>query len=91
LKRKIYPDINISELVENYPKAAEVLTREYGLHCINCIISEFDTLREGASIHGIEGEDFEQMLDHLNSIEENVSLSSSPSDSKNPNKYVDKI
>ena len=65
---KIDPEININDLITDFPELAEVLTWEYGLHCVNCIISEYDTLKQGAAIHGIEGKDFEDMLAHLEEV-----------------------
>jgi len=69
---KIDPDIPISELLSKYPELSDVLVQEYGLHCVNCYISDFDTLREGASIHGIEDVFFEDMIkdleDRINSV-----------------------
>lgn len=67
-KIKLDPNININDLITDYPELAEVLTWEYGLHCVNCIISEYDNLKQGAAIHGIEGQDFEDMLAHLESV-----------------------
>lgn len=65
---KIDPQININDLITDFPELAEVLTWEYGLHCVNCIISEYDTLKQGAALHGIEGKDFEDMLAHLEEV-----------------------
>jgi hybrid cluster-associated redox disulfide protein len=66
---------NINELLMEFPQIAEVLTYEYGLYCVNCVIAEFDTLEEGAKLHGIEAKDFKEMIEHLeeiiNSDEEN--------------------
>ncbi|MBE0573564.1 DUF1858 domain-containing protein [Candidatus Dojkabacteria bacterium] len=58
----------MSELVQKYPELVEPLTYDYGLHCVNCMIADFDTLQEGAVIHGIEGEDFEDMIKDLEEI-----------------------
>jgi hypothetical protein len=58
----IDPNISISELIETYPFLVDFLQSEYGFHCVNCLYSEFDTLIEGAEIHGIIGEDFEELL-----------------------------
>lgn len=60
--------VNMAELVTTYPELAEVLTYDYGLHCVNCMISEYDTLGEGAAIHGIEGEDLKDMIKHIEQI-----------------------
>lgn len=65
---KIDPLMPMSELVQKYPELVEPLTYDYGLHCVNCMIADFDTLQEGAVIHGIEGEDFEDMIKDLEEI-----------------------
>ncbi|MCA9387000.1 DUF1858 domain-containing protein [Candidatus Dojkabacteria bacterium] len=59
---------NINDLLFDYPEIAPVLTYEYGLYCVNCVIADFDTLAEGAKIHGIEGRFFEEMIKHLESV-----------------------
>lgn len=66
--KKIDPLMPMSELVQKYPELVEPLTYDYGLHCVNCMIADFDTLQEGAVIHGIEGEDFEDMIKDLEEI-----------------------
>lgn len=60
-------DVSIMELVEKYPDVIPVLMG-YGLHCVGCSFSKFDTLENGAKIHGISGEDFEMMLKDVNFI-----------------------
>lgn len=67
-KRTIDVKKNINVLVEEYPEIVDVLQEEYGFHCVNCMFSEFDTLEEGAAIHSIQGEDFEEMVKHLEEI-----------------------
>ncbi|MBD3362517.1 DUF1858 domain-containing protein [Candidatus Dojkabacteria bacterium] len=67
-KYKINSDTIISDIVELYPKAAELLLEEYGLYCINCFMSEFETLEEGAIRHGIDGKDFEKLLEEVNNL-----------------------
>lgn len=70
MEKRIKIDIhmNIMELLGLYPELAEVLTYQYGLHCVNCFIASFDTLADGAKIHGIEGEYFEKMITHLEKV-----------------------
>lgn len=58
----ITKDINIAELVEKYPQARAVLM-EYGLGCIGCVASSFETLEEGLLAHGL---DVEEVLKELN-------------------------
>mgnify|MGYP001309612928 CR=1 FL=1 len=62
---KLDPKMKMSDLTIQYPELIEPLTYDYGLHCVNCMIAEFDTLEEGAVIHGIEGEDFTDMISDL--------------------------
>lgn len=60
--KQLDPDIYISELVELYPEVATFLITEYEIHCVGCFASQFDTLRNGAMLHGIVGDDFDEML-----------------------------
>lgn len=72
-KISINPNINIQEFILEYPQLVEVLANDYGFHCVNCLFSDFDTLIEGAAIHGIEGEDFKEMVHDLEEIINNNS------------------
>lgn len=65
---KLDPKIQMSDLVVQYPELVQTLTEDYGLHCVNCMLNDFDTLEEGALLHGIEGEDFEEMVENLEDI-----------------------
>ena len=56
------------ELIETYPQLAEVLIDEYELHCVNCVLAGFETIKEGSEAHNITGKDFKGMLKRLNSL-----------------------
>lgn len=58
-------DTILSEIVGESPRTAELLS-EYGLHCVNCFASTFDTLETGAQVHGMSNEEMEQMIDEIN-------------------------
>ncbi len=58
--------IPIAELVNLYPHIVDFLVEEYEFYCMNCFLSEFETLEQGAATHGIIGEDFEEMLKLIN-------------------------
>lgn len=62
----IKPDIPIFELVELYPDIVEFLVDEYEFYCFNCVLAEYETLEEGATSHGIIGEDFAEMMMRIN-------------------------
>jgi len=44
--------MNFSELIQKYPQAVEVLMNE-GMHCIGCAASAFETIEQGAIMHGL--------------------------------------
>jgi len=71
---KLDPKMKMSDLTITYPELIEPLTYDYGLHCVNCMIADFDTLIEGAVIHGIEGNDFTDMIDDLEELINNHDL-----------------
>ncbi|MDP3991903.1 MAG: DUF1858 domain-containing protein [Nanoarchaeota archaeon] len=57
----------INELLEKHPEIAEILMA-YGLHCVGCHFSEFDTLEDGAMVHGMSDEDIEFMIRDANKV-----------------------
>lgn len=67
------PDITIQDLVAKHPQLVDVLIEEYGFHCVTCFLSEFETLREGAKVHGIEENDFDELMERLDSVIQNPS------------------
>ncbi len=60
-------DMPISQVVQQFPQVAEVFL-EYGLHCVGCHISEFETVREGAMGHGFDEETLDMMLRDANAL-----------------------
>ncbi len=60
-KPEFSKDLIISEAAQWYPEVIEVFM-DYGLHCVGCHISGFETVEEGAMGHGIVGDDLENML-----------------------------
>lgn len=67
-KPEITKDIIISDLVQHYPDVVDMLIVEYGFHCVQCIISGYETLEQGAEVHGIVNDDFEDMLKDIEHI-----------------------
>ncbi len=56
---------NIGELINLYPEAANIML-EYGLACVGCFASSFDTIEQGALIHGMSEEEIEEMIFRIN-------------------------
>lgn len=52
-------------VAQESPRAAELLA-DYGLHCISCFFSEYDTLETGAKVHGMGDADVEDMVSEIN-------------------------
>ncbi|VVB69723.1 Uncharacterised protein [uncultured archaeon] len=42
----------------------------HGLHCINCSFNFFDSIENGAKIHGMSDEDVTSLINELNTINE---------------------
>jgi hybrid cluster-associated redox disulfide protein len=66
-KFKATKQTNLAELVYKYPDTAEVIM-DYGLHCIGCIASSFDTIEAGAKVHGMSDEELDEMIERINEV-----------------------
>jgi hybrid cluster-associated redox disulfide protein len=51
----ITKEMNISEVVEQYPQTVQVFLR-HGLMCVGCAIARFESVEQGAIAHGINVE-----------------------------------
>jgi hybrid cluster-associated redox disulfide protein len=58
----------MAEIVEKYPEVVETLTEDYGFHCFGCFASEFETLGQGAGVHGMNKEEMLELLETLNGL-----------------------
>jgi len=65
---KITKKTNLGELVMEYPEAGRVLAEEYGLHCVGCMAASFDSLEQGAKIHGYDDKKISEMVKELNQV-----------------------
>lgn len=57
--------MTFQQILEANPKAGAILMR-YGLHCIGCHISAFETLEQGSKAHGLTDEQITSMVTDLN-------------------------
>ena len=64
--KKITKSTAISAAIEMNPKAAEIMFSR-GLHCIDCHASGFETIEQGAKVHGMDDKEIENMLKEINS------------------------
>lgn len=63
----ITKDMLMNDIIEKYPEVAPILMG-YGLHCVGCHFSSFDTLENGIKIHGMDEETFEMLMKDVNAI-----------------------
>lgn len=68
VQQKIDPDTMILEITELYPEVIDFLINEYEIHCAGCIMAGFETLRMGATAHGINDKDFDEMIERINQL-----------------------
>lgn len=61
---KINKDMIIADVVKDFPETMEIFF-EYGIHCVGCSNSMFETIEQGADLHGF---DIEELIDDLNSV-----------------------
>ncbi len=66
--KRITKKANLGKLVMEYPEAGRVLAEEYGLHCVGCMAASFDTLEQGAKIHGYDDKEINKMVKELNKL-----------------------
>lgn len=64
---KITKNSNLAEVVYKYPKSAEVLM-DYGLHCVGCFASAYDTIEAGAKVHGLSDKEIGEMMKRVNEV-----------------------
>ncbi|MBQ0067390.1 MAG: DUF1858 domain-containing protein [Phascolarctobacterium sp.] len=53
----ITKDTGIIEAVQQHPELLEVFA-EFGLGCVGCMASQFETIGEGAGAHGLDVDAF---------------------------------
>lgn len=63
--QEITRDMNIGEIMTRFPEAAEIMM-SYGLHCIGCAISMYETLEMGCKTHGMSDEDIDNLVEDIN-------------------------
>ncbi len=69
LKQEITKDMTMGGIFEKYPdKVDEIasIATSYGLHCVGCFASAFETLEQGIMGHGMSEKDLNNLLKDLN-------------------------
>lgn len=71
INEKITKEMLIADLVDQYPKLADILVEQYGFHCIGCSAAAMESLEEGAMVHGLSTAQIKDMIANLNEIAQN--------------------
>lgn len=58
----ITDSMTLGDVIKTWPETAEVFF-QFGLHCIGCHISAFESVKDGAMVHGV---DVEKLVKALN-------------------------
>ena len=66
-KQLISRDSTIGDVVQKYPEAVDTLM-SFGVHCVGCSVSEYETLEEGFSGHGMSEEEITEAIQKLNEV-----------------------
>ncbi len=59
--------MTLGEVVQKYPQAAFVMM-QYGLHCIGCHVSAWETVEQGAMGHGLSPKQVDEMVAQMNKV-----------------------
>jgi hybrid cluster-associated redox disulfide protein len=62
----ITKDMSFGEVLQRFPQTFPVFSK-YGMHCIGCSMSAYETIEQGAMAHGI---DMKKFVDDLNAAAE---------------------
>ena len=58
----ITKEMKIGEVIQKYPETVEIFFK-FGLHCVSCHAAQYESVEQGAEMHGI---DIEKLLKALN-------------------------
>lgn len=57
----------IGDVISKFPEASIVMLN-HGLSCVNCNANKFETIEEGAMVHGLGSEEIKKIVDEINLI-----------------------
>lgn len=63
-EQKITKHMKINEVIKKHPETLEVFER-FGFHCISCLGASFESIEDGAVVHGI---DIDELIEELNKV-----------------------
>ena len=73
MKYIIKKDSLISEIIEKSPKAIRLLN-EYGLSCATCFLGQFESIEQGAKLHGMTDKETKRLISKINEVLKNEKI-----------------
>lgn len=61
----ITKDMPIGDVIKEYPDAAPIML-SYGLHCVGCHVSSWETIEQGCQGHGMPDAIVDELVEELN-------------------------
>jgi len=87
----ISKETTIGEIVDQYPETIETLL-SYGVHCVGCHVSPFESLEDGFRGHGLSDGEIEEAVEKINIIIKDTKTNSKketkPVDISNPDMTI---
>jgi len=56
------------DIVAQFPQAVELLVEKYHFHCFGCAMAPYETLEQGAQVHGMGKKEIESLVEELNNL-----------------------
>jgi len=69
IEGKITKEMPIAEILDSFPDKAMLISEillDFGIHCVGCGASSFETLEEGVLGHGYSEEELDKLVSDLN-------------------------
>jgi len=64
---KITKDMTFADALSKVPEAAAIMM-EFGLHCIGCHLSPYETIEEGSRGHNLTDKQIDEMIAKINKV-----------------------
>lgn len=68
-ENQVTKDMTLAQILEIRPDAVEKLTN-IGLGCVGCHFAQFETLEQGAQVHGLDVDELVEILNSDEDVEE---------------------
>jgi hydroxylamine reductase len=64
-KKLVTKDMLIGDIAVKHPKAVPIMFK-FGMHCIGCGMTAYESLEQGCLAHGMSNEEIDKMIEEIN-------------------------